>query len=57
MKKNKKISKKTRENWRYLVTHFTPEYIETMTDKKEYVVGWDQTISRFVIWWKWVQKS
>jgi 5-methylcytosine-specific restriction endonuclease McrA len=40
MKKNKKISKKTRENWRYLVTHFTPEYIETMTDKKEYVVGW-----------------
>jgi len=39
MSKNRKISERTRKNWDYLVTHFTPEYIESMTDPKEYVVG------------------
>ncbi len=43
----KKISKKTRENWDYLVKHFTPEYIETMTDKKEYVIGWGSANKSF----------
>ena len=33
------INKKTQENLNYLRSHFTPEYIELMTDKKEYVVG------------------
>ena len=40
MNKNRKISDRTQKNWDYLVTHFTPEYIESMTDKKEYVVGY-----------------
>ena len=39
MAKDRKIKPYTQKNWDYLVTHFTPEYIEQMTDPKEYVVG------------------
>lgn len=34
-----KIDPRINQQWEHLVTHFTPEYIETMKDKKEYVVG------------------
>lgn len=37
--KSRKVNKHIKEQWDYLTSHFTPEYIETMSDMKEYVVG------------------
>lgn len=38
--KHSKISKECRENWSYLIEHFTADYIENeMEDKDEYVIG------------------
>lgn len=34
-----KISEEQRANWEYLITHFTPEYIERMQDINEYAIG------------------
>ncbi len=35
----KTIDNYVQSQWDYLVNHFTPEYIEHMSDKKEYVLG------------------
>lgn len=37
--KDRNIKTKIKEDWKYLITHFTPEYIENNMSKEEYVIG------------------
>lgn len=37
--KDRKISIKVKEDWEYLISHFTPEYIENSMCIEEYVIG------------------
>lgn len=47
MFKERKIKQSVQRNWDYLVSHFTPEYIEQMEDPKEYVVGFTSSNKSF----------
>lgn len=47
MKKNGSISASTSSTWKYLVEHFTPEYIENRMEMQEYVVGFGSSNKSF----------
>ena len=47
MTKDVSVKKDTQKSWDYLVGHFTPEYIESMSDMKEYVIGFGQNNRSF----------
>ncbi len=42
-----KLTKKTKKDWNYLVTHFVPDYLENMSDPREYVIGYGKNNKSF----------
>jgi len=47
MAKDTSSKAQRKKQWDYLVSHFTPEYIESMTDMKEYVIGYGRENKSF----------
>lgn len=47
MKQRKAINERCKRNLEYLKNHFTPEYLESMSDPKEYVVGFGNNNKSF----------